>query len=107
MFKNITRLCVTLSLLGAPPVFLATNNKTTRTTTYIWGNGLYQARPDAILKFQNFTPKKITTFSGDKSLKLLRFGEHYEAGVDVKDQLYVWPAGSIDSSESKPSDHTR
>ena len=28
-------------------------------SVYIWGNGYYQARPDAILQFQNFYPKKI------------------------------------------------
>lgn len=27
---------------------------------YIWGNGYYQARPDALLQFQNFYPKKIS-----------------------------------------------
>lgn len=27
---------------------------------YIWGNGVYQARPDALLQFKNFSPKRIT-----------------------------------------------
>jgi hypothetical protein len=26
---------------------------------YIWGNGHYQARPDALLQFKNYYPKKI------------------------------------------------
>jgi hypothetical protein len=26
---------------------------------FIWGNGYYQARPDAIMQFQNFIPKKV------------------------------------------------
>jgi len=38
----------------------------------MWGNGVYQARPDALLQFQNFTPKKITNLPSN--LIHLEFG---------------------------------
>jgi hypothetical protein len=35
--------------------------------TYLWGNGVYQARPDATMNFSNFKPKEIENWkhSGD------------------------------------------
>jgi hypothetical protein len=42
---------------------------------YLWGNGIYQARPDALLQFKNFTPKKITNLPDN--LVKLEFGEYY------------------------------
>lgn len=49
---------------------------------YIWGNGTYQARPDAILQFRNFEPKRIDTLSKGYNLKYLKFGTWFEAGID-------------------------
>lgn len=43
--------------------------------SYIWGNGRYQARPDALLQFHNFYPKKINNLPSD--LVQLFFGEYY------------------------------
>lgn len=57
MFKRIalrTALAAT-SMLMTSTVFCKNN----KSDVYIWGNGYYQARPDALLQFQNFTPKKI------------------------------------------------
>jgi hypothetical protein len=48
--------------------------------TYIWGNGYYQARPDAILQFKNFTPKLIKNLPDN--LVHITFGEYYDAGID-------------------------
>lgn len=72
------------ALLLNSPVF-CTNKKT---ETFIWGNGFYQARPDALLQFQNFTPKKINNLP-DNLIQLF-FGEYYEAGIDSAGQLYIW-----------------
>ena len=39
---------------------------------YLWGNGVYQARPDALLQFRNFHPKRITNLPDN--LVKLEFG---------------------------------
>jgi hypothetical protein len=39
---------------------------------YLWGNGIYQSRPDALLQFKNFTPKKINNLPAN--LVKLEFG---------------------------------
>lgn len=64
--------------------------------TYIWGNGYYQARPDALLQFHNFYPKKINNLPAD--IEELFFGEYYEAGIDNKGQLYIWDRHRIDAN---------
>lgn len=63
---------------------------------YIWGNGVYQARPDALLQFHNFYPKKIENLP--KDLVSLHFGELYEAGIDSKGQLYIWDKHEVDAN---------
>ena len=32
--------------------------------TYIWGNGIYQAKPGDYIQFKNFAPKIIKNFNG-------------------------------------------
>lgn len=64
--------------------------------TYIWGNGFYQARPDALLQFQNFCPKLITNLP--KNLVQLEFGHYFEAGIDSEGVLYIWDKHVIDSN---------
>ena len=56
MFRRIfTRPFIAAAALLAPPLFCQDPKR----EVYIWGNGVYQARPDALLQFKNFTPKKI------------------------------------------------
>ena len=57
MFRRIfTRpFIAAAAALLAPPLFCQDPKR----EVYIWGNGVYQARPDALLQFKNFTPKKI------------------------------------------------
>lgn len=64
--------------------------------TYLWGNGVYQARPDALLQFHNFTPKKIKNLP--KNLVHIEFGEYYEAGIDAEGELHVWLAQVMDAN---------
>lgn len=63
---------------------------------YMWGNGAYQARPDALLQFQNFTPKMITNLPNN--LVKIEFGEYYEAGIDSTGALYVWNSQNMDAN---------
>lgn len=78
----------------------------TKTKTYIWGNGFYQARPDIILSFKNFTPKLIKNFFGDKGIRMrdIIFGESHEAGIDVNGQVYAWKKHRIDSAMENKDD---
>lgn len=62
----------------------------------MWGNGVYQARPDALLQFKNFFPKKITNLPDN--LISLEFGEYYEAGIDEKGGLWIWRTQTVDSN---------
>jgi hypothetical protein len=59
-----------------PLFFLATDPEkytcAAKNEIYIWGNGYYQARPDALLQFANFTPKLITNLPNN--LIHLEFG---------------------------------
>ena len=72
----------------------------TRTKTYIWGNGVYQPRPDALFRFRNFEPKLIKTFSGPENInfKEIYFGEHHECGIDLNGDVYIWNKHKLDSS---------
>ncbi len=54
------------------PVVSSVLCKNKRNDVYIWGNGFYQARPDAILQFKNFEPKLIKNLP--KNLVKLKFG---------------------------------
>lgn len=89
----------TRSLLAASSLF-ATNVfcKEVKRETYIWGNGVYQARPDALLQFHNFTPKKMENLP--KNLVYLAFGELYEAGIDCDGQLFLWEKKIIDANDN-------
>ena len=71
-----------------------------QTETFIWGNGIYQARPDAPISFKNFEPKLIKTFTGNKNvnLKEVAFGEYHEAGLDVNGNVYIWRKHVMDSA---------
>lgn len=73
---------------------------------YIWGNGVYQARPDALLQFQNFVPKKINNLPSN--MISLSFGEYYEGGIDEKGGLWVWKTQEVDANKDEingRSDH--
>lgn len=70
--------------------------KSQQNEVYIWGNGVYQARPDALLQFHNFYPKKIDNLPTD--LVQLFFSELYEAGIDSKGQLFIWEKHEVDSN---------
>lgn len=75
---------------------------------YMWGNGVYQARPDALLQFKNFCPKRITNLPDN--LINLEFGEYYEAGIDENQGLWVWRSQTLDSnvdSANSQYDHER
>lgn len=37
------------------------------------------------------------------SLQKLRFSEHFEAGIDLKGNLHIWPAKRLDSNFSQSS----
>ena len=65
----------------------------------MWGNGVYQARPDALLQFKNFQPKKITNLPDN--LTCLEFGEYYEAGIDQTGGLWIWRSQTMDSNLDK------
>ena len=79
------------------------------TKTYIWGNGIFQPRPDATLRFLNFEPKLIKNFLGDKNpnFKQVTFGEYHEGGIDINGNLYIWKKHILDASLSADEDHTR
>ena len=56
MFHKIfMKSCMAATALYLSPVLC----KEPKREVYVWGNGVYQARPDALLQFKNFTPKKI------------------------------------------------
>lgn len=104
MFRSLTKLFGAAGvLITAPMIYTKSKDKPKKTATYIWGNGYYQARPDALLQFKNFEPKLIKNFSGDKSLKLLRFSPYFEAGIDIKGNLLIWPSKALDSNLSETS----
>jgi hypothetical protein len=63
---------------------------------YLWGNGVYQARPDALLQFQNFTPKRMTNLP--QGLVHLELGEYFEAGIDNEGNLFVWSTQLTDAN---------
>lgn len=65
----------------------------------MWGNGYYQARPDAILQFKNFTPKHIKNLPDN--LVHLEFGEFYEAGIDLDGNVFIWDVQNMDANFRK------
>lgn len=71
-----------------------------QTKTYIWGNGVYQPRPDASSRFRNFEPKLIKTFQGPNGINLkdITFGEYHECGIDMNGDIFIWDKHSLDSS---------
>ena len=108
--KNISYLACALfagtSLLTTKQHFCAQNKK--KYDTYIWGNGYYQARPDAILQFKNFVPKHIKNLPDN--IAHIEFGEYYDAGIDEAGNLYIWDSQTVDANqtaEKKEYDETR
>ena len=55
--KTLIRGGAALMATSTLPLWCADKRKN---EVYMWGNGVYQARPDALLQFKNFSPKKIT-----------------------------------------------
>ena len=93
--KNITFL--TTSLFASTFIFKKYScDENKKYQTYIWGNGYYQARPDAILQFKNFTPKLIKNLP--ENLVHLEFGEYYDAGLDKNGNLFIWDSQNIDAN---------
>lgn len=70
--------------------------KNKKQEVYIWGNGTYQARPDALMQFKNYSPKKITNLPDN--LISLHFGEFFEAGIDKDGNLYLWSKHQMDAN---------
>jgi hypothetical protein len=55
MFSRFTKVLAWSGLVLATPVIMTkSEDQPKQTLTYIWGNGYYQARPDALLQFKNF-----------------------------------------------------
>lgn len=91
-FKSILRRLPLLAMTVSTLPFMCKDKH----EVYMWGNGVYQARPDALLQFQNFTPKKISNVPD--SLVHLELGEYYEAGIDDSSNLYVWRTQQLDAN---------
>jgi hypothetical protein len=94
LFKAILR-AMPLALAAVSPHFFC-KEEPLRHQVYLWGNGVYQARPDALLQFQNFTPKLITNLPAN--LVQLELGEYYEAGIDNEGALFVWSTQTTDAN---------
>lgn len=80
------------------------------TKTYIWGNGIYQAKPDGYVQFKNFEPKLIENFIGKDKPNMLKiyFGEHHEAGIDINGNAYLWNKHILNSNvEPENNDNIR
>ena len=82
---------------------VTTNEIIQNTKTFIWGNGVYQPRPDAALRFKNYEPKLIKTFMGKDGINLkdITFGDNHEGGIDINNNIHVWKSHKLDSSYSK------
>jgi hypothetical protein len=93
MWRNIAK---RLSIITMPVLLGSYLCNEPKYSVYIWGNGHYQARPDALLQFQNYYPKKIANLPNN--IVSLFFGEFYEAGIDKKGQLFVWSKKEIDAN---------
>jgi len=68
MLRNLIKGTALMAATSLP--FLCASKR--RHDVYMWGNGIYQARPDALLQFRNFTPKRITNLPDN--LISLEFG---------------------------------
>jgi hypothetical protein len=94
------------AILAVPLLLGSLSCNESKNSVYIWGNGHYQARPDALLQFQNYYPKKIENLP--PNIVSLYFGEFCEAGIDQKGQLYVWNKKEIDANyDVNVKDNTR
>ena len=93
--KNLIRGFSTLMALSAPTLLCADKKKQ---KIYMWGNGVYQARPDAIMQFKNLQPKQIKNLPDN--IKHIEMGEFYDAGIDSNGKLIIWDKAVIDSSVS-------
>lgn len=81
-------------------------SESSRTKTFIWGNGNYQARPDAYVQFNNFEPKLIKSFDGHEkpNMRKIFFGDHHEGGIDTLGNAYLWKKHILSSSVEKEID---
>jgi hypothetical protein len=93
LFRAILR-SIPLAMAVAAPKLLCKEQP--KHQVYLWGNGVYQARPDALLQFQNFTPKRISNLP--QGLVQLELGEYFEAGIDSEGTLFVWRTQQLDSN---------
>jgi len=76
------------------------NSMANLTRTFIWGNGAYQARPGKHLQFRNFFPKLMENFLGTAkpNMEAISFSRQFEAGIDTKGCVYIWPKPIMHSS---------
>lgn len=93
LFRAILR-SLPLAVAVAAPKLLCKEQP--KHQVYLWGNGVYQARPDALLQFQNFTPKKMANLPA--GLVQLELGEYFEAGIDGEGTLFVWRTQQLDAN---------
>lgn len=77
--------------------------------TYIWGNGLYQARPGAGLSFKNYFPKLIETFTGKDNLNLEYWSanRYFEVGLDSNGCVYMWPKKKLHAVPDRSSNYNK
>ncbi|EGR26934.1 phosphatidylinositol 3- and 4-kinase family protein, putative [Ichthyophthirius multifiliis] len=120
-FHNVPPTIFTLGISLISGLYLQNKNQDTiymqakkgiqKTKTFIWGNGIYQPRPEATLQFKNFEPKLIEDFQGQKNginLQEIIFTEKNEFGIDINGQIYVWPTQKLDANFSgDPKDNRR
>lgn len=91
-----SRLFTRFLIAGSSVVLPAVACKEPKKEVYIWGNGVYQARPDALLQFKNFSPKRIDNLPAD--LVALAFGEYYEGGITSKGELFIWETQTLEAN---------
>jgi len=87
--------------------FGSRTKSTEATSTYIWGNGLYQISTGAQQNYLNFEPKLIKTFNGEDrpNLKTVVFGNGFEAGIDVDGNVLVWKMTPLHSTKRNGIDY--
>lgn len=97
--------------LGLTGYYLGENRvrqETKSFKTFLWGNGVYQARPDATMNFSNFKPKVIENWrQEDLQMAQLAFGGVYDGAVDTKGRLMITKKQTMDSADPSPLDSQR
>jgi hypothetical protein len=110
--KIFTKKKISLTLAASSFLLYSytSHSESKQTKTFIWGNGNYQARPDAYIQFNNFEPKLIKSFLGrDKvNMKKIFFGDHHEGGIDLQGNAYIWKKHILNSTaENEIDDNAR